>query len=115
MTKSTSPRRSGASALRSDAGIADGWATNAFKLGAKRLSSAAQLAKSEAGATSRLGNLPVSDVVVPSFRAVPAIVAPSFRAAQSAGNASEGAGLKPGATSVVGLLRTSRSASTWIV
>jgi len=43
------------------ADISEGCATIAFKLGAKRSSSAAQLANSEAGATKRLGRRMPSD------------------------------------------------------
>src|SRR5207302_2670202 len=41
--------------FKSSAGISEGWAVTAFKLGAKRSSSDAQLASREAGATKRLG------------------------------------------------------------
>ena len=55
MTRSAPVRRSPESALRSPAGIADGWATRAFTPGANLAISAAQLARSEAGAIKRLG------------------------------------------------------------
>ena len=55
MTRSISRSRAGSSDFNSAAGIADGCATSAFKPGAKRSISAAQLASSDAGATSRLG------------------------------------------------------------
>ena len=55
MTRSVPARFSAASDFSCSAGIAEGWATSAFRLGANRAISAAQLASSEAGATSRLG------------------------------------------------------------
>ncbi len=55
ITRSTLVRRSAGSAFNSAAGIVEGRATRELRLGAKRSISAAQLANSDAGATSKLG------------------------------------------------------------
>src|SRR5205085_2885125 len=58
MTRSASLRPSALSVSSLSAGAADGWATATFRLGANRAASATQLARSEAGATSKHGFRP---------------------------------------------------------